>query len=242
VWVVISFIITLVKSLWNYLKAVAKNIGIAMSNPWEAAKAAFWGWVADILEGIKWLEPALNAIAHLFGAEGFTLSGTIETARGKQNESLSKLNYVDTSAAFTDTWADWSVKNAFDEGYNWGSEKGQWVTDKLSGIGDKIKGLGGNTSYDPTAQLGNIADADATTAKNTGKMADSMEMAKEDLELLYDLAEMEWKKEFTTANITVDMSNYNTVNGMSDLDGIATYLRDGLIEEMSAVANGNYGF
>jgi ferritin len=73
-------------------------------------------------------------------------------------------------------------------------------------------------------------------------MADSMEMAKEDLELLYDLAEMEWKKEFTTANITVDMSNYNTVNGMSDLDGIATYLRDGLIEEMSAVANGNYGF
>ena len=51
---------------------------------------------------------------------------------------------------------------------------------------------------------------------------------------------MEWKKEFTTATIQVDMSNYNTVNGDSDLDGIATRLADKLYEELHSVANGVY--
>ena len=51
---------------------------------------------------------------------------------------------------------------------------------------------------------------------------------------------MEWKKEFTTATIQVDMSNYNTVSGDSDLDGIVTKLADRLYEELDMVANGVY--
>ena len=67
-----------------------------------------------------------------------------------------------------------------------------------------------------------------------------MDLADEDLEYLRKLAESEWKKEFTTATIQVDMSNYNNINGMDDLDGIATRLADKLYEEMDAVANGVY--
>ena len=51
---------------------------------------------------------------------------------------------------------------------------------------------------------------------------------------------MEWKKEYTTAAITVDMSNYNTINGEGDLDGIVTKLADKLYEEMDYLANGTY--
>lgn len=239
VWVVISFIITLVKALWNYLKAVATNIGIAMSNPWEAAKAAFWGWVADVLEGIRWLEPALNAIAKLFGADGFTLSGTIDAVRAKQKASLDKLNYVDANAAFTDTWSDWSVKGAFNEGHQWGSDKAQWVTDKLGGLKDKLSGalnLGGLPNAGIAPNIDDIADI----KDNTGKMADSMELTAEDLAYLKDVANMEWKKEFTTANITVDMTNNNTVSNDFDLNSLAIGLRDLVEEEMFAVANGVY--
>jgi deoxyadenosine/deoxycytidine kinase len=67
-----------------------------------------------------------------------------------------------------------------------------------------------------------------------------MKLSKEDLDYLRKIAEMEWKKEFTTANIKIDMSNYNTVNGESDLDGIVTKLADKLYEEMNVVANGVY--
>ena len=75
---------------------------------------------------------------------------------------------------------------------------------------------------------------------NTSKIADSMELTEDDLSFLRKAAELEWKKEFTTASITVDMSNYNTINGDGDLDGIVTRLTDKLYEELSAVADGVY--
>jgi hypothetical protein len=91
----------------------------------------------------------------------------------------------------------------------------------LNGVDDLNKGVGGIGS-------------------DTGSIADSMELAEEDLKFLRQIAEKEWKKEFTTANITVDMSNYNTINGESDLDGIVTKLADKLYEEMNSLADGVY--
>jgi len=105
--------------------------------------------------------------------------------------------------------------------------KGSYLPDP----NDPANRVGG--SYDPSKALKGIKD-------DTGSIADSMDLTDEDLEYLRKLAEMEWKKEFTTATIKVDMSNYNNINGMDDLDGIATRLADKLYEEMDAVANGVY--
>jgi hypothetical protein len=69
-----------------------------------------------------------------------------------------------------------------------------------------------------------------------------MDLTQEDMEYLRRVADMEWKKEFTTASITVDMSNYNTINGENDLDGIVTKLADKLYEEMDYMANGVYAY
>lgn len=93
--------------------------------------------------------------------------------------------------------------------------------DLLDGVDNLNKGVGGIGS-------------------DTGSIADSMDLAEEDLAYLRDLADREWKKEFTTANITVDMSNYNTINGENDLDGIVTKLADKLYEEMNSLADGVY--
>lgn len=106
--------------------------------------------------------------------------------------------------------------------------KGSYLPDPY----DPAYGL--NTSdYDPEKVLDNIA-------ADTGSISDAMDLTEEDLEYLRKIAGMEWKKEFTTAKITVDMSNYNTISGDSDLDGIVTRLSDKLYEELSAVADGVY--
>ena len=114
--------------------------------------------------------------------------------------------------------------------------------DKLNKLADGV-GKGSNGLPDPNSpkyalddamkKLGNIDD-------NTGSMADSMELTDEDLEYLRKLATQEWKKEFTTAEVKIDMSNYNSINGDSDLDGIVTRLADKLYDELDAVANGVY--
>jgi tape measure domain-containing protein len=245
--------------LWESLKAICTNIGIAFENAWNTAKSAFWGFVADCLEGIKSLEPAINAMAEAFGEKGFTLSGLISDVSEKAKAPQQK-SYVSVADAWNKGYNTLDYKNtadAYDKGYEVGTKFGNWVTDKVTGVKDWFSekfnmdgldeiidplgsngGLGG--SYDPTKALNDIGKGVGDTADSTGKIADSMELTKEDLEYLRRVADMEWKKEFTTANITVDMSNYNTISGDGDLDGIVTRLADKLYEELDMVANGVY--
>ena len=73
---------------------------------------------------------------------------------------------------------------------------------------------------------------------DVGDIKDSMDLSNDDLEYLRKIADMEWRNEFTTAEIRVDMTNNNTVNGERDLDGIVEYLSDVLRTEMTNVAYG----
>lgn len=289
--------------LWNAMKAVGQNIGIALENGWIAATNAFWSFIETVLNGVSCLEPAINAIAKAFGLEGVSFSSMAASAAGKQRGYKS---YVDVGAAFSEgagTFDMHSLTNAWDTGsstfdtfkdgwasdaYSNGSQVGaNWqnglnsffgnIQDSISGfgVGDLFGGLGdalgvdlgnftgaggdgllnphdpayGVGGYDPAGAnddianaLDKIGDNTGSSAGSAGDIADSMELAEEDLEYLRKLAETEWKKEFTTANITVDMSNYNTINGDSDLDGIVDKLTSKLYDELNVVANGVYAY
>lgn len=223
--------------LVEVFKALGTNIALIFGYAWDSAKSAFWTFVKECLEGIKFLEPAINAVAEAFGKKGFTLSGVIKTVSGKA-KAPSTPNLVSVS----DAW-----NKGYNGGYDWGTNKANgltnWLSDKfgMSGLDSIINptsSVGGG--YNPAQALEDIAKGVGDTSDNTGKMADSMELTKEDLEYLRRVADMEWKKEFTTANITVDMSNYNTISGDGDLDGIVTRLSDKLYEELTMVANGVY--
>ena len=115
---------------------------------------------------------------------------------------------------------------------NLGEKLGLDFTDVFGG--DGTNGSIGN--YDPSDALGALNNIDDTT----GNIADSMDLTEEDLEYLRKIAEMEWKKEYTTAEIKVEMTNNNTVDKDFDLHSLAIGLRDLVEEEMFAVANGVY--
>ena len=141
----------------------------------------------------------------------------------------------------------WAYGDAYATGYEWGASAGQWVSDKIDGIGSLLSGKL-PTAFDPNYNVGGIGngydvpDALKGIEGNTGKIADSMDLTHEDLEYLRRVADMEWKKEFTTAEIKIDMTNNNQVNGDGDLDGIVTRLADKLYEEMNVLANGVYSY
>lgn len=82
--------------------------------------------------------------------------------------------------------------------------------------------------------LGAAKDA----AANTGRMADAMDISEEDLKYLRDIAEREVVNRFTTTEIKLDMTNYNTVNGEQDIDGIVQTLGEKLHEMMIVSAEG----
>lgn len=168
---------------------------------------------------------------------------------------LAHAGYVDANA-WGDTAGDWGagIKDSIN---GWASkfQNNDKSKDKTSLL-DKIGGnLGLDFSSltdfpsvtDPNMDLsgldgglGDIGNKLGGIGDDTGKIADSVELTDEDLEYLRKIAEMEWKKEYTTASIKVDMSNYNTINGENDLDGIVTKLSEKLYEELNIVADGVY--
>lgn len=89
--------------------------------------------------------------------------------------------------------------------------------------------------------VGDIAGNTGNTAGNTARMADSMEMAEEDLKYLRDAAEQEVINRFTTAELTVHMGGItNQVNSQMDLDGINSYLEASIFEVLETAAEGVY--
>ena len=110
-------------------------------------------------------------------------------------------------------------------------------SDYASGLGgagslpsDYASGLGGAGSV--PSDISDIAD-------NTGKIKDSVDISQEDLKYLRDIAEAEVVNRFTTAEIKVDMSGMqNIVNNEMDLDGVVSYLGEGVNEAMEKAAEG----
>lgn len=217
-------IINMVTGLVVAVVLAAENIGIAFYNCWQSATAYFWDFVGNLLDGTGIVAKAVSAIAGAFGLDAVSIEAKANTARSKIKEynswsdigsGFSTLDYVDPN-------------EYFNKGYGLGEHFGNWTTGKVNEFLN-VDGLLGNINPDLDAIKG-----------NTGRIADSMELSEEDLSYLKDVAHMEWKKEFTTANIKVDMTNNNNVDKDFDLNSLAIGLRNLVEEEMFAVANGVY--
>lgn len=256
----------LCKNIGLVICNVATNIGIAFSNAWHGALESFWNFIAGCLEGLNWLAKPLGAIAELFG-KSFDYGSFVQGIRNKASAHASKKQSYVPTTAFAEGWgkdsyaigANWAsgLKGKLNA---LGSKNQTWQG--LGGIGSTLDGVSNSANgllnpydpaysvggaYDPSGALGDINSGldklnggVSDVGGSAGKIADSMEVTEEDLKYLRQIAEMEWKKEYTTASIKIDMSNYNTVNGDSDLDGIVTKLSDKLREELAVVANGVY--
>ena len=91
------------------------------------------------------------------------------------------------------------------------------------------KGSGGKDKKDPHSK---------STADNTGKMADKMTDMDEDMKYLRDVAEKEYVNKFTTAEIKIDMTNYNDISKEADADDFIDALGERLAEHVYTAAEG----
>ena len=129
------------------------------------------------------------------------------------------------------------LKDAYSKGYNVGSN----FQDKLSGFfggGLNTDNIFDGKEYAGDYDIGKIPSNIASTADNTGKTADSLEITSEDLKYLRDIAEKEVVNRFTTAEIKVEMNNNNNISSDMDLDGVIDYLTVGVNDAMAKAAEG----
>ena len=75
------------------------------------------------------------------------------------------------------------------------------------------------------------------TAKNTGRMADSMDIMEEEIKSMRDYADQEAINRYTTARVTIDVGGISqNISGNTDVDGVINSLVERLQEGMASGA------
>ncbi len=155
------------------------------------------------------------------GAMDITIDGASKLANGK---------FKDLGKAFDDGKSD--------------TRKGiQGITDTLNNYKDKLTGKdmpAGNdgSGKDKPGGGGGKDPNNKKTADNTKKMADKMDGMDEDMKYLRDIAEKEYVNKFTTAEVKIDMTNYNDISEQVDAEDFMDRLGERIAEHVHTAAEG----
>ncbi len=235
---------------WEVMKTCWDNVKIAFHNVACGLKSDWYNLLATILAVVSAVCAALNKIPFI----EFDYSGIVNKANDYADKAAAATKSKQEYKSFSNTFSKghstfdafekgWS-KDAYNSGAAWGNEK--WS--KISKFKDDLTGgknnLTGDTNNANLAKLASAADNTAAntadTAKNTNKVANSVAASSEDLKYIRDIAEQEIINRYTTPQITVNMTNNNSINSEMDIDGITAHLTTKNEEEMYAVAEGVY--
>lgn len=230
----------------NAIAALASNMMTAFHNAICNVQSWFYNLLSTALTVIEGICAALNKLPFVeFDYSG--ISSAADDYASKAAEAAgNKEDYKSIGDAFNegmstfDTFQDGWAADAFNAGASWGD-----------GVADKVSGMFSMNNIDltggvDTSMLSNdFANNAAQTAANTadtadsaGRIADSVDISKENLKYLRDIAETEAINRFTTAEIEVTMNNNNNISSDMDIDGMVDHLSAGLLEAMEQAAEG----
>lgn len=231
--------------IWNAGGACATNVEIAFHNAISHVQALWYNMLSTALTVVSGICSALNKLPFVdFDYSGITGAADNYASKAAAAAGNTK-DYASVPAAFSkgvktyDTYQKGWVNDAYTAGAAWGDG----VTSKIKNtLSSKATNIPNANNYPNALASSNAATAanTADTAKNTAKTANTLSASSEDLKYLRDIADREYVNKFTTAQIKVEMINYNNVNNDMDLDGMAEHLRSKIEEEMNAAAEGEH--
>lgn len=223
--------------IYNLVAEVANFIGNVFTDPIGAVCRLFFGLADTVLGILQALASAIDAIfgSNLAGSvQGWrdSLGGWVDETFGKGDEVMAKMNADDMKLGRFEYGAAW------DAGYSFGEGIDESISnfDPSSLFDTNVPGAG---DYADLSNYGaGLAEDVGDIAGNTGAIKDSMDITEEDLKYLRDIAEQEAINRFTTAEITIEQTNHNTVSGKMDLDGVVDGLTGAVNEAVDIIAEG----
>lgn len=236
----INFVIDIFVVLWNFIAAFANFFANVFTDPVGAVARLFFDLVDTVLSLLQSLASAIDTIfgSNLAGAvQGWrdSLGGWVDDTFGKGTEVMAQLNANDMHLG------RFEYSSAWDAGYSFGEGIDESIAnfDPSSLFDTNVPGADDYANLSNYGSgIGGIGSGVDDIAGNTGKIADSMDITEEDLKYLRDIAEQEAINRFTTAEITIEQTNHNTVSGKMDLDGIVSGLTDAAREAADIMAEG----
>lgn len=236
--------------LWNLIAAFVNFFKNAFHDPIGSIARLFVG-LADTVLGV--LETVASAIDTVFGSEfADTISGWRDSLGGWADETFGEgkefMKELDVSDRYLERFD-------YDEAWNKGYSFGEGMEDKIKNF-DPASLFGENPlpspdeydkfpfsqdesgsspfplpeEYAGSIEDGNIGGGIENISENTGAMTDSMDITGEELRYLRDIAEQEAINRFTTAEISIEQTNHNTIKNGMDLDGVISGMTDAVNE------------
>lgn len=230
----------------NAIAALGSNMMTAFHNAICNVQSWFYNLLSTALTVIEGICAALNKLPFVeFDYSG--ISSAADDYASKAAEAAgNKEDYKSIGDAFNegmstfDTFQDGWAADAFNAGASWGDG----VADKVSGMFsmDNIDLTGGvdtsMLSNDFANNAAQTAANTADTADSAGRIADSVDISKENLKYLRDIAETEAINRFTTAEIVINQNNNNNISSDMDIDGMVDHLSAGVLEALNIAAEG----
>lgn len=234
---------TFIVPTWNGFASLANFFGNVFNDPVAAVKVLFYDMCLTVIGYIQNLASAIETLLNKIpgvtvditsGLDGFY--SQLESAQQAVKDGSGWVEYVQ-KMDFID------YGDAARAGYSFGKGIDESIAgfDPSSLFESNIpdpRAYADLSNYGAGAGLDGIGSGVDDIAGNTGAMADAMDITSEELKYLRDIAEQEAINRFTTAEITIEQTNHNTVNSGMDLDGIVSGLDDALGEAIEIMTEG----
>lgn len=206
--------------LQNGFAMFANFIGNLFNDPVAAVKVLFYdmaltvlGYITNMASGIETLINKIPGVTVDLTSGLDNFYAKLESAQKKVKDEAGWVEYVKKM-----DYIDYS--KAAGAGYRFGE-----------GLADKVAGVFSGSDY---AGLGDIAGGVSDIAANTGKIADEVHIADEDLQFFRDVAEMRYIQNFVTLTPTVSMNA--SISEKVDVSGVIQKIEQALKEEIAESA------
>lgn len=206
--------------LQNGFAMFANFIGNLFNDPVAAVKVLFYdmaltvlGYITNMASGIETLINKIPGVTVDLTSGLDSFYAKLESAQKKVKDEAGWVEYVKKM-----DYIDYS--KAAGAGYRFGE-----------GLADKVAGVFSGSDY---AGLGDIAGGVSDIAANTGKIADEVHIADEDLQFFRDVAEMRYIQNFVTLTPTVSMNA--SISEKVDVNGVIQKIEQVLKEEIAESA------
>jgi len=218
-----AFIYNTVSFLFQGFAAFANFLSNLFTDPIAAVKVLFYDLAITVLGYFQTIAMGLETLVNKI--PGIEVDLTSAITNDYNRLVAGRQSVIDNSNWKEVVGSDLAYKNlvtAASNGYNAGSNFASRFATESYGSG----------------YIEEMLDGIDTTAENTARMADAVEISNENLKYMRDIAERDAINRFTTAEITINQSNNNNISSEIDVDGFVTRITESLEEAIQTTTDG----
>ena len=207
-------------------------IGNVFNDPITAIKVAFYDLALTVLGYIRSMAGGIESLINAIPGVEVNLTSGIDSLYSSLEKNREAAIEAGSYKEFIKPMEYFDLSNSFKTGYSWGSNL-------FGGLSDFF---GGSSSGASSAISGNIpafndiAGDLSDISGSVNNIEKSVDMSKEDLQALVDVAERKYVNQInlTAQTPVINVSGQNTGNTAEDRKNLADAIRDILIEQVAS--------